>query len=183
MTNVFLEKFKKEMAWLIENFKKEIAVIRGNRPSPALVENLKVDYFNQPLSIKQLASISIIPPREIDINVWDKNAIPGIVKAIEAAGLSANFEGKLIRINLPPLTEERRQELIKSVKKITENFRIHLRNQRDEILKEVRRRFELKEINEDQKFKLKEEIQKNVDSTNQEIENVLAKKIKELQEI
>ena len=183
MTNVFLEKFKKEMAWLIENFKKEIAVIRGNRPSPALVENLKVDYFNQPLSIKQLASISVVPPREIDINVWDKNAIPGVVKAIEAAGLSANFEGNLIRINLPPLTEERRQELIKSVKKIGENFKIQLRAHRDEINKEIGRSFDAKEISEDQKFKLKEEIQKNVDSVNQEIENILDKKIRELEEI
>lgn len=178
-----LEKFKKETALLVENFKKEITGIRGNRPSPALVENLKVDYFGQSLLVKQLGSISIVPPREIDINVWDKNAIPGIVKAIEAANLSANFEGKLIRINLPPLTEERRQELIKSVKKITENFRIQLRHQRDEINKEITRSFEVKEIGEDQKFKLKEEAQKKVDSVNQEIEVILNKKTKELQEV
>lgn len=183
MTNVFLEKFKKESSRLLESFKKEIAVIRGNRPSPALVEDLKVDYFGQLLSIKQLGSISIIPPREIDINVWDKNAIPGVVKVIEAAGLSANFEGKLIRINLPSLTEERRQEFIKRVKKTGENFRIQLRHQRDEINKEIMRSFEVKEINEDQKFKIKEEAQKNVDFVNQEIENILVKKIKELQEI
>jgi len=168
---------------LVENFKKEIAGIRGNRPSPALVENLKVDYFGQSLTIKQLGSISVIPPREIDINVWDKNVVPGIVKAIGTAGLSANFEGKLIRINLPPLTEERRQELIKNVRKIAENFRIQLRHQRDEINKEITRSFETKEINEDQKFKLKEEAQKNVDSVNQEIEDILNKKTKELQEV
>jgi len=183
MTNVFLEKFKKESARLLESFKKEIAVIRGNRPSPVLVEDLKVDYFGQPLSVKQLGSISVVPPREIDINVWDKNAIPGVVKAIETAGFSANFEGKLIRINLPPLTEERRQEFIKKVKKIGETFKIQLRTHRDEINKEIGGAFDAKEISEDQKFKLKEEIQKNVDSVNQEIENILTKKIKELQEI
>ena len=96
--------------------------VRGNRPSPVLVENLRVDYFGQSLSVKQLGSISINPPREIDINVWDKNAIPGVVKAIETAGFSANFEGKIIRINLPPLNEERRQELVKIVKKNRRSF-------------------------------------------------------------
>ncbi|MDP3052807.1 MAG: ribosome-recycling factor [bacterium] len=178
-----LEKFKKGTVLLIENFKKEIIVVRGNRPSPALVENLKVDYFGQSLLIKQLGSISIIPPREIDINVWDKNAIPGVVKAVENSGLSANYTDKLIRINLPPLNEERRQELVKAVKKIGETFKIQLRNNRDEVNKEIGRSFDAKELNEDQKFKLKEEIQKNVDSVNQEIENILDKKIKELEEV
>jgi ribosome recycling factor len=178
-----LEKFKKEITLLIESFKKEILVIRGNRPSPALVENLKVDYFGQSLLIKQLGSISIVPPREIDINVWDKNAIPGVVKAVETNGLTANYEGKLIRINLPPLSEERRQELIKAVKKIGETFKIQLRAHRDETNKEIARSFDAKEISEDQKFKLKEETQKNVDSANKEIENILDKKIKELEEV
>jgi len=177
------EKFKKENSLLIENFKKEIIGIRGNRPSPAIVENLKVDYFGQTLLIKQLGSISVIPPREIDVNVWDKNAIPGVVKAIENSGLSANYEGKLIRIHLPPLTEERRRELIKAVKKIGETFKIQLRAHRDETNKEIGRSFDAKELNEDQKFKLKEEIQKSVGSVNKEIENILDKKIKELEEV
>jgi len=178
-----LEKFKKETVLLVESFKKEIMAVRGNRPSPVLVENLKVDYFGQSLLVKQLGSISIAPPREIDIGVWDKNAIPAVVKAVETAGFSANYEDKLIRIHLPPLNEERRQEMVKIVKKTGEGFRIQLRNHRDETNKEVARSFEAKELNEDQKFKLKENIQKNVDFVNQEIENILAKKIKELEEI
>lgn len=180
MTNL-LEKFKKEATLVVEGLKKEITVLRGNRPSPALVENLKVDYFGQLLSIKQLGSISIVPPREIDVNVWDINAIPGIIKAIEASGLSVNIEGKLIRINLPPLTEERRQDLIREAKKIGERFRIQLRSRRDEVNKEISRLFEEKEINEDQKFKLKEEIQKQIDKVNQEIEEILKRKIEEIQ--
>ena len=178
-----LEKFEKETARLIEGLKKEIIGIRGNRPSPALVENLKVDYFGQSLLVKQLGSISVVPPREIDINVWDKNAIPGVVKAIESTGLSANYEDKLIRVNLPPLNEERRRELVRAVKKIGETFKIQLRAHRDEINKEIGRSFDAKEISEDQKFKLKEEIQKSVDSVNKEIENILDKKIKELEEV
>lgn len=179
----FLEKFKTETEVFLESFRKETAVIRSNRPSPALVENLKANYCGQLLPIKQLGSICVIPPREIDINVWDKNAIPGVAKAIETAGLSSNIEGKLIRINLPSLTEERRQELIKQVKRIGENFRIQLRRQRDDANRMVAQDFEAQEISEDQKFKFKEAIQKEVDSVNQGIEAVLDKKIKELQEV
>ena len=178
-----LEKFKKETASLIDSLKKEILGVRGNRPSPILVENLKVDYFGQQLLIKQLGSISVVPPREIDIALWDKIAIPGVVKAVEAAGFSANYDGKLIRINLPQLNQERRQELVKSVKKIGETFKIQLRTHRDETNKAVGVSFDNKQISEDQKFKLKEEIQKSVDSTNKEIESILDKKIKELEEI
>lgn len=178
-----LEKLKNETKLLLENFQKEIAVVRTNRPSPALVENLRVDYFGQSLLIKQVGSISVVPPREIDINVWDKNAVPAAVKAVETAGFSVNLDGKLIRVNLPSLTTERRQELTKTVRKIGENFRIHLRNCRDEINKEIVKQAEVKEINEDQKFKLKEEVQKNIDIVNQKIEDILTQKIKELTEL
>lgn len=177
------EKLENETKILLENFKKEIAVIRTNRPSPVLVENLRVDYFGQSLLIKQIGSISVVPPREIDINVWDKNAVPAAAKAVEIAGFSANLDGKLIRINLPPLTAERRQELTKTAGKIGENFKIRLRSFRDEANREIGRQFEAKAVGEDQKFRLKEEIQKVVDAVNQEIENILTQKIKELMEL
>lgn len=178
-----LEKLKNEIKSLLENFKKETAVVRTNRPSPALVENLRVDYFGQSLLMKQIGSISVVPPREIDINVWDKNAVPAAAKAVETAGFSANLDGKLIRINLPPLTAERRLELTKTVRKIGENFKIHLRNHRDEANREIGRQFEAKAIGEDQKFKLKEEVQEDIDAANREIENILTQKIKELTEL
>ncbi|MEK7590260.1 MAG: ribosome recycling factor [Patescibacteria group bacterium] len=163
---------------IFDALRQEIVSIRTNRPTAKLVEDIKADYFGQQMSIKQLASISIVPPREIDISVWDKNALAPIVKAIESSnlGVTANTDGNLIRINLPPLTDERRKELIKLIKGIVEQSRIKIRAMRDEANKKT------KDAPEDQKFKLKEKIQDIVDKTNKEIEALLAAKIKEIEE-
>lgn len=168
----------------IKYFRDQLAGIRGGRPSPKLVEDLVVDYFGQRLSVKQLGSITIIPPREIHISVWDKNAASLIIKAIESSNLnvSANLDGNLIRINLPPLSGERRQELAKVVKKEAEEARIKLRAVRDEANKEIGRQLEDKKITEDDKFKLKDGIQKATDKGNEEIERIVENKIKEIEE-
>ena len=104
---------------ILNYFKDQLSAIRSGRPTPKLVEDLSVDYFGQKMTIKQLGSINIIPPREIQISVWDKQAVGGVIKAIENSNLSvsANTDGNLIRINLPALSTERRQELIKVAKK------------------------------------------------------------------
>lgn len=168
----------------LEYFKNQIAVIRGSRPSPKLVEDIWVDYFGQKIPLKQLGSISVNLPREILISVWDKQAVAVVVKAIETSNLNvnANTDGNLIRINLPPLSVERRQELVKIVKKETEETRIKIRSLRDEANKEIKQREEGGEITEDQKFKMKEQIQKMVDKANADIEAMLEKKIKEIEE-
>ncbi len=168
----------------IKFFKEQLAGIRGGRPNAKLVEDITVDYFDQKLNIKQLGSINILPPREIQISVWDKNAAAAVLKAIESSNLNAgsNLEGNLIRISLPPLSGERRQELIKIVKKEAEEARIKIRSMRDEINKEINRQLEEKEISEDQKFKLKEKVQQNIDKINEEIEKILENKIKEIEE-
>jgi ribosome recycling factor len=168
----------------IKFFKEQLAGIRGGRPNAKLVEDVSVDYFGQKLNVKQLGSINILPPREIQISVWDKNAAAAVLKAIEASNLnvSVNLEGNLIRINLPPLSGERRQELIKLAKKEAEAIRIEIRNLRDEINKEISRQFDEKKISEDEKFKLKEKIQTSIDKTNEEIEKILENKIKEIEE-
>ena len=117
-----LLQFNEELANTAQHFKEEVGGIRSNRPTPKLVEDIKVDYLDQQLPIKQLASISIVPPREIQISAWDVQAAPLIGKAIEAAniGVTANVQGNIIRINLPPLSEERRAELIMLIKNIAE---------------------------------------------------------------
>lgn len=176
--------FQKRTSFIVEALKKEISSLRSNRPTSKLVEDIKVEYFDQLLPIKQLASISIVPPREIDINVWDKNAVSPVIKAIENSpiGLTANTDGSLIRLNLPPLSEERRQELIKAAKKITEDFRIQIRHARDEFNKLIAQEEKDGLITEDQLFKQKTEIQKITDSANQEIEKSLNDKVRELSE-
>ena len=171
-------------AEIIKYFKDQISSIRSGRPTPKLVENLPVDYLNQKMTIKQLGSISIVPPTTIQISVWDAQAISSVSKAIESSNLSvvANIDGNLVRINLPPLSSERRQDLIKVVKKEAEEAKIKIRHIRDEENKKINRQEEEGEICEDQKFKLKEETQKEIDKANEEIERILENKIKEIEE-
>lgn len=173
----------------IKYFKEQLSAVRGGRPNSKLVEDISVEYFGQRLPLKQLSSISIAPPREIQISVWDINAAASVLKAIEASNLNigANLEGNLIRINLPALSGERRQELIKLVKKETEEARIKIRGIRDEINKEINSRFsakggEEKKISEDEKFKLKKQVQENIDKINNEIDGILENKIREIEE-
>ena len=168
----------------LEYLKSQFAAVRGGRPSPKLVEDISIDYFGQRMLIKQMGSISINPPREILISIWDKQAVSIVVKAIESSNLnvSANTDGNLIRINLPPLSVERRQELAKVVKKESEEARIKIRSLRDEVNKKIRQREENGEITEDQELKLKEQIQKSIDKANKDIEEMLEKKIKEIEE-
>ncbi len=168
----------------LEYLKSQFAVVRGGRPSPKLVEDILVDYFGQRMPLKQVGSISINPPREILISIWDKQAVSIVVKAIESSNLnvSANTDGNLIRINLPPLSAERRQELVKVVKKESEETKIKIRHLRDEENKKIGQQEERGEITEDQKFKLKEQIQKSIDKANKDIGEMLEKKIKEIEE-
>jgi len=168
----------------LKHLKDQLSGIRGSRLTSKLVEDIPVEYFGQKLVIKQLGSINILPPREIQISVWDKNAASAVLKAIESSNLNvgANLEGNSIKINLPPLSGERRQELIKIAKKEAEEIRIRIRSSRDEINKEINRQFEEKKITEDDKFKLKEKVQEKIDKVNEEIETILESKIKEISE-
>lgn len=169
---------------ILDALRQEFITLRANRPNPKLVEDIKVDYFDQKLTVKQLGSISVVPPKEIDIQVWDKNAVAAVAKAVEASslGVSANIDGNLIRINLPTLTDERRQELSKLVKSVSEQTKIKIRNLRDDSNKKIEQAFKDKKISEDQKFKLKKQIQDIVDKVNKDTENLLAAKIKEINE-
>ncbi len=180
---MIIDEFRVQFDQIFQNLKKELSGVRTNRPSAALVEDLKVDYYNQNLPLKAVASVSILPPRGIQIQAWDKEAVPAIVKAIEtsALNLTANQDDNVIRINLPELSSERREELVRYVKKMAEEKRIQLRHLRDEANKKIQKAFDDSEINEDQKFKMKEDIQKEIDKTNAAMEDVLSFKIKEIQ--
>ena len=168
----------------MEHLKSELGTVRGNRPSPKLVEDILVEYYGQKLTVKQVGAISVIPPREIQISIWDKNAVNIVAKAIESSNLnvSSSVDGNVIHINLPPLSQERREELIKIVKKEGESARIGIRSHRDEAIKESKNEFEAGKITEDDKFKAKDKIQKTTDKANEEIEKILEQKIKEIEE-
>ncbi|MBI5079439.1 ribosome recycling factor [Candidatus Wolfebacteria bacterium] len=167
----------------IRYFKDQLSGIRGGRPTAKLVEDISVEYFGRKMAVKQLGAISVVPPKEIQISVWDKEVLPIIAKAIELSlNVGVNTEGNLLRIFLPPLSEERRQELVKLVRREAEETKIKIRGSRDEAMKKIKTQEEEKLIGEDEKFRLKDEIQKITDKANAETEKILENKIKEISE-
>ncbi len=157
--------------------KDELSSVRTNRPTPKLVDSIKAEYAGQFLAVNQLGSISVEPPRSIIVTPWSTDSAPSIVKAIEAAniGVGAVQQGNVVRITLPELTEERRQELIKLVGKMAEETRIRMRIERDEVNKIINQ-----EADKNEKFRAKEALQKLVDKFNQEVDEVIAAKIQEI---
>ena len=178
-----LKELDQKLKNILESLKLDFLNIRTNRPTAKFVEDVKVDYMDQQFMVKQLGSISIMPPKEIDITVWDKGAIGAVAKSIqEARNLTPNIDGNVLRINLPPLTDERRNEFIKLVKNAAEQTRIKIRGFRDDGNKKIEQMFKDKTVSEDQKFKGKKKIQEVVDKINQELEKLLESKIKEINE-
>ena len=186
--NQQLEKNIKELETSLKSamasLKEEIQGVRSNRPSVEILENVKVNCYGQMMSVKQLGSLNLRPPREIEIQVWDKNTAQSVIKAIEEAkiGMGVSSDGNVIRASLPVLTDERRKELIKLAGKITETYKIRLRTLRDESIKKFKTAEEKGEITEDELFQAKEKIQKLIDEVNKEAENTLESKTKEIEE-
>ena len=180
----FLRELEGHLSSAVAKFKEDIQGIRSGRPTTQLVENIEAEYAGQTLPLRQLASLSVRPPREIVITVWDKEALPQAAKAIEDAkiGLNISTEGNVIRAFLPPLSEERRTELTKLVKKISEEARIKVRNARDEVLKKLKNAESKKELTKDDVFQGKEKIQEKVDEVNKKIEEMVEGKMVELRE-
>ncbi len=183
MTETLLKELELKFKTLIDDLKRDFSSLRGGRATPKLVEDVKIDYFGQPMTVKQLGSISVNLPREIVVAVWDQNAVSAVAKAIEEAiQLNANVDGNAVRINLPALTEERKKDIVKIAKAGAEEARIKVRTLRDEANKAVGGACDDKTIGEDEKFKLKEKIQGAVDACNSEIERLLEKKTAEINE-
>lgn len=173
----YLKELEQKFKALALKLKDELSSVRTNRPTPKLVDSIKAEYAGQFLAVNQLGSISVEPPRSIIVTPWSTDAAPSIVKAIEAAniGVSAAQQGNVVRITLPELTEERRQELIKLVGKMAEETRIRMRIERDEVNKIINQ-----EADKNEKFRAKEALQKLVDKFNQEVDEVIDAKIQEI---
>lgn len=164
---------------IIDGFKEELLTIRTNRPTPKLIEDVPVVYMEQPMVVKQLGSIGIEPPRDLVVNVWDDKAASAISSGINAAnlGVTVSEQGKSIRVTLPELTTERKEELVKVVKSMAEEARIKMRVQRDEMQKEIK---DIKD--EDDRFKAKDDLQEQVDEFNKQIDQAVEQKTAEVME-
>ncbi len=172
------------LAGVTTKLKQDFAQIRGNRPSPDMIQDIRLNLYDQQLSIRELGSLSVLPPRTIQITVWDPGAIGAVMKAIDDAhlGLSTNNDGNTIRATLSPLGDERRDEMTKLVKKISEAARIQVRARRDDAMKRLKDSEGKKEITEDDAYKGKERIQKVIDKANGDIEAMVNGKLGELGE-
>lgn len=171
-----------KMKKTVEATQREFSVVRTGRASTALVENLHVDYYGAPTPLRQVASITTPDARLVMIQPWDKNALADIEKAIlkSEIGITPTNDGKSIRLSIPSLTDERRTELDKVLKKIAEDGRVSLRTCRHSAVEHIRKLDKDKTITEDEKFKSQEEIQKLTDKYIKEIDTLLAAKEKEI---
>ncbi|MEK7375930.1 MAG: ribosome recycling factor, partial [Candidatus Margulisiibacteriota bacterium] len=152
MAGEILKKADERMKKTIESFRKELASIRTGRASVALVENINVEYYGTRTPIKQLANLSTPDPKQIAIQPYDKNAAVEIDKALQKSDLGAmpKVEGGIIRVMLPPLTEERRKDLVKIIKKHSEDSKVSIRNIRRDAIEEAKAKKDKKQITQDQ---------------------------------
>jgi ribosome recycling factor len=173
------------MKHTIQALEEDLSAIRTGRASPALVEHLSVDYYGAPTPLMQLASISVPEPRVLLIKPFDPSTVKTIEKAILASelGLTPNNDGKVIRLNLPVLTEQRRKELVKVVHARLEEARVASRNIRRDALKDLRDFEKEKLISEDDLKHGEDELQKLTDKNIQNIDTVGLKKEKEIMEV
>ena len=165
--------------------KREFAEVRTGRAHPGLIEGMHLDYFGTPTPFKQIASVSIPDPRTVLIQPWDVTIIPEIEKAIgnSKLGVVPTNDGKVVRLAIPPLSEERRNELKKVVKEMAEKSRISLRTIRRDANDRLKKMQTEKKISEDEYFKSHDEIQKVMDRYIQEIDTLLEDKSRTLTEV
>lgn len=167
----------------LDRFRESLRGIRGGRPTSKLVEDLSVECYGQRMALKQLGSITVIPPREIQISLWDPEVVVPVAKAIEDfLTISPSIEGMLIRVHLPPLSGERREELMKLVKREAEDTRIRVRGLRDESNKAILRDEDAGILPEDDRFRLKDQVQKRIDTINTTIQELVDAKLQEVNE-
>jgi ribosome recycling factor len=166
-------------------FKRELSKVRTGRASISLLDGIKVDAYGSPLPINQVATMTIPESRLIQLQAWDTQLLGAIEKAIQKADLGLNpiNDGKLLRISIPQLTEERRKELVKKVKKITEEYRVAVRNSRREAIDTLKKQKSDKDITEDDLFRLQDDAQKETDRFIKQIDDLMAEKEKEVLEV
>lgn len=174
-----------KMARSIESFRKELGKIRTGRASFSLVDGIKVDYYGTPTPLQQVGTLSVPESRLITVTPWDAKLIGSIEKAIQSSGLGLNpvNDGKIVRIPIPPLTEERRKDLVKLVKKMAEDARVAVRNVRREAIERIKEKEKKKEISEDGMKRGQDRIQKETDAFVKKIDEILKAKEQEIMEV
>ncbi|EOL47635.1 ribosome-recycling factor [Enterococcus phoeniculicola] len=185
MADAIMQTAKEKMQKAEQSLQRELGQIRAGRANASLLDRVMVDYYGAPTPVNQLASINIPEARVLMITPFDKNSIQDIEKAIMTSdiGISPTNDGNVIRLVIPQLTEERRKELAKEVKKEAENSKIAVRNIRRDAIDDYKKQQKNSEITEDELRSLEKEIQTLTDNSVKEIEKIQAEKEKELLDV
>jgi ribosome recycling factor len=176
---------KLRMEKAVEDFRKELSGLRTGRANVSLLDHIRVDYHGTPMPVNQLGTLSVPDPTMIQISPWDPTVVPMIDKAIRTSdlGLNPTNDGKVVRVPIPSLNEERRKELVKHLHKVLENHRTAIRNIRRDLKEAVEKLEKEKKISEDERKRSLEELEKLTHSETKKIEDLSAIKEKEIMEI
>ena len=179
------EQYEEKMAKTLSVLKEDLNTVRAGRANPALLDQITVEYYGSPTPLKQLSNIQVPDPRTLMIIPFDPKSVGIIEKAIQAAniGINPSNDGKNIRLAIPPLTEERRKDLTKQIKKMGEESKVAVRNLRRDVNETIKKEEKAGELTEDDVKKELEEIQKLTDKCIKDIDEIIANKGKELMEL
>ena len=185
MASLEIEEFEYKMARTIDNLEEELNTIRVGRANPHLLDKITVEYYGVPTPLQQVANISVPEARVLVIQPWDSTLIKAIEKAINMSdiGINPNNDGKVVRLNFPELTEERRRDTAKDVRKKGEAAKVAVRNVRRDGMDAIKKLQKNSEITEDDQKNLETELQKLTDDFTKQVDNRIEKKIEEVMQV
>ncbi len=180
-----LKNAEDRMVKSVAALERDLAGLRTGRPNPGLIEHLPVDYYGAPTPLNQLGTISVLEGRALSVQVWDKSAASAVEKAIlkSSLGLVPIVEGQTLRVPIPPLTEERRRDMVKQVRKRLEEGRVSVRNVRRDAMDELKKAERDKEISQDEQRRAQERLQKTTDAHIADADKIGEQKEQELMEV
>ena len=180
--NSVIGKMEDSMKERLAKLGREFSVLRTGRANPMILEAVKVEYYGQQVPLKQVAAVSVPEARVLEVRPWDPSALAEIEKALQKADLGAqpHNDGKLVRLTLPAMNEERRKEMAKILRRMGEEFRVAVRNDRHEALGKIKQAEKAKEITQDDVKSLEARIQKVTDSYVKQVDEAVAQKEKEI---
>ncbi|HYG60161.1 MAG TPA: ribosome recycling factor [Symbiobacteriaceae bacterium] len=185
MTKQIIKNAEERMKKSVEVFRHDLAGMKAGRATPAMLDKLRVDYYGTPSPVTQVANIEVTDSRTLTIKPWDRSMIKAIEKAILTSdlGINPNNDGIVIRLSIPPLTEDRRKDLVKVVHKRTEEERVAIRNVRRDANDQIKKAEKDKVASEDESKRAQDEIQKVTDKYIKEVDHIMAVKEKEIMEV
>jgi len=180
--HALISKMEESMKERMSKMSKEFSVLRTGRANPMMLESVKVEYYGQLVPLKQVAAVSVPEARVIEIRPWDPSALTDLEKALQKADLGAQpqNDGKMLRLIMPTMTEERRKDMVKVVKRMGEEFRVAVRNERHDALDKLKKAEKAKEITQDDIKGLESRVQKITDSYVKQVDDQVAAKEKEI---